>query len=81
MQAGAPDVPVDDGLLLLFREQSAAGDLAALVRRQLACSARDSSSCRNCAYDSVWIASSGGTSRIPWRLPKFFRMRFFSVKV
>jgi hypothetical protein len=45
------------------------------------CSARDSSSCRNCAYDSVWIASSGGTSRMPWRLPKLFRIRFFSVNV
>ena len=46
-----------------------------------ACSARDSSSCRNCAYESVWIASNGGTSRMPWRLPKLFRIRFFSVNV
>src|SRR6266404_4462702 len=32
------------------------------------------------AYESSWIASKYGVPRMLGRLPKFLRMRFFSVK-
>src|SRR5690606_209128 len=37
------------------------------------------SACRNSRYESTWMASRNGTSRIERCLPKSLRMRFFSV--
>ena len=38
------------------------------------------SACRNCAYDSSWVASRNGTDCTAGRLAKLLRIRFFSVK-
>ena len=37
--------------------------------------------CRNCVYDSSWVASRNGTFSTAWRFAKLLRMRFFSVDV
>ena len=37
------------------------------------------SACKNRRYESNWIASRYGVPRMLGRLPKFLRMRFFSV--
>jgi len=37
------------------------------------------SACKNRRYESNWIASKYGVPRMLGRLPKFLRMRFFSV--
>ncbi len=37
------------------------------------------SACRNCVYDSSWVASRKGTDSTLGRLAKLLRMRFFSV--
>src|SRR5690606_5187752 len=46
------------------------------VSRRLAGSV---SACRNSRYESTWMASRNGTSRMERCLPKSLRMRFFSV--
>jgi len=37
------------------------------------------SACKNRRYESNWIANRYGVPRMLGRLPKFLRMRFFSV--
>src|SRR5690606_2581303 len=54
-------------------------DLRAACRPRSSRRAGSRSACRNSRYESTWMASRNGTSRIERRLPKSLRMRFFSV--
>src|SRR5690606_20003711 len=54
-------------------------DFRAACRPRSSRRAGSLSACRNSRYESTWMASRNGTSRIERRLPKSLRMRFFSV--
>src|SRR5690606_36234803 len=54
-------------------------DLRAACRPRSSRRAGSLPACRNSRYESTWMASRNGTSRIERRLPKSLRMRFFSV--